>query len=71
MLDPTPVSHTIVIIMKYDNFANFPLYSIKTNLPLPTDKIEKPKFTEPIYRYPQTKLNKALPKEKPPARVGG
>ncbi|MEQ2566232.1 hypothetical protein, partial [Ruminococcoides intestinihominis] len=24
--------------------------------PLPTDKIEKPKFTEPIYHYPQTKL---------------
>ena len=42
MMSPTPVNHTIVIIIKYDNFANFPLYSIKTNLPLPTDKIEKP-----------------------------
>ena len=29
MLDPTPVSHTIVRIISYDNFANFPLYSIK------------------------------------------
>ena len=26
MMSPTPVSHTIVIIMRYDNFANFPLF---------------------------------------------
>ena len=25
VLDPTPVSHTFVIIIRYDNFANFPL----------------------------------------------
>ena len=43
MMSPTPVSHTVVIIMRYDNFANFPLYStkFKTNLPLTTIKIKK------------------------------
>jgi len=58
MLDPTPVSHTIVIIIRYDNFANFPLYSIKinTNLPLPTIKIEKTNPNLPNLSYQQTNL---------------
>ena len=44
MLDPTPVSHTIVIIMRYDNFANFPLHSIKISIPRTTIRL-KNKFT--------------------------
>ena len=36
MMSPTPVSH---------NFYDFMVYILTTNLPLPTDKIEKPKFT--------------------------
>ena len=53
MVDPTPVSHTIVIIIGMIILQIF-LYPqsklkrqnliYKTNLSLPTDKIEKPKF---------------------------
>ena len=43
MMSPTPVSHTVVIIIRHDNFANFPLYSTKfiSVSPLSTIKIKK------------------------------
>ena len=53
MMSPTPVSHTIVIIMRYDNFANFPLHSMKISIPWTTIRLKKQ-----IYLNPQSKLKR-------------